>query len=171
MVASASRLILSSSLRCRVNLSSWYSGLSAAFCRPEFRSRRWSQVISVAGRSVFTVCAMSLSIPTGFRPVHYSIQMRSGLFLRLGASGELSGESFHGLAERTFPTQRGSHREPLVNRKIIVRKHGVDRRAENLRHILALDPFLLPQTVHQNLVAFQAESEHAEVSDGLTREM
>src|ERR1700719_4512237 len=41
--ASASRLILSTSLRWRANLSSWYSGFRLALLRPEFFSSLCSQ--------------------------------------------------------------------------------------------------------------------------------
>src|SRR5579864_118854 len=45
MVASASRLILSTSLRWSVNFNSWYSGFNSAFERPEFLRSRCSHVI------------------------------------------------------------------------------------------------------------------------------
>ncbi len=45
IVARASRLILSTSLRCKVNFSSWYSGLSAPFDLPPFFRSRCSQLI------------------------------------------------------------------------------------------------------------------------------
>ncbi len=44
MEASASRLIRSSSLRCRVNFSSWHSGFRLARLRPAFCRILWSQV-------------------------------------------------------------------------------------------------------------------------------
>src|SRR5579884_136143 len=55
MDASASRLILSNSLRCSVNLSSWYSGLRAALVLPALRRRRWSQLSSALGLLASTI--------------------------------------------------------------------------------------------------------------------
>src|SRR6202451_4177357 len=117
MVARASRLILSTSLRCRVNFSSWYSGFKLAFWRVEFFSSLCSQETCWLVLLLFSRDEnIRAQIPASGRGFESAAFKR---FLVIGdAAAQPQGHVFDGLSQIPFGSQRLAQRDHPVQGKI-----------------------------------------------------
>ena len=171
MVASASRLILSSSLRCSVNFSSWYSGLSARLRAAEFRSSRCSQR-HLLRRSEFqsrqhAICS-SLMLTENGRCSHHPR-------LRFGRRGGARQPARPDLPRPAPARNRIPAARPSVTarckREVVVRETRVQLAVEDLLHVRTADAVALVQAVDDHLKAVLAETQLLQQAHRLARQV